>query len=433
MKSAFSASTLFTLWVKRENAELADAIHGESGLLRNLFHSNCGIKDQGSLRCGFPVGFFPANGLGRDEVGGFFGWGEGEVDAEGAFSGAGSTGVGALPPVKAGGEEFEGGEGVVGGEGELAGEGAGETAFLVGGFEVEFAADGAVRLDGEGGFFDFGVVPHGWFAPGVVDEVEAGEAVGEPVWEGPAAVFEEGVELGDFFLLEPEVIDGGEVSGGGAVGLWRVEFEWEGAGMNFEDLAALGEGAVEAGVELSEFREVCFLFGWSELGPFFQAFPEEGEAAFDAVVIVVGEELPSWRENVMALAGRAAFAFSRALVGDEAPKHANLVLTAALIPVVSGEGEEVRDDDLADAVVGEDRQPVDHAVVSGAAERVAVHLPEVDGFSGLGGFLASGPEIGLPRDFEPGGFGLGGEDCGDDSLFGGGEGEQGGAKDGEDE
>ena len=49
---------------------------------------------------------------------------------------------------------------------------------------------------------------------------------------------------------------------------------------------------------------------------------------------------------------------------------------------------------------------------------MAVHFPEVDGFSCFVGFLACLPEVGAPVDFHPAGFGLGGFDGGDELFLG---------------
>src|SRR5206468_107686 len=87
--------------------------------------------------------------------------------------------------------------------------------------------------------------------------------------------------------------------------------------------------------------------------------------------VLVGEQLAVGGEAVDALAGRAALALARPLVGDGAEEFALAVVAAALIPVVGGDGHILLGGHPNDFGVGEGERTARDPVVSGTAQRVA--------------------------------------------------------------
>jgi hypothetical protein len=117
--------------------------------------------------------------------------------------------------------------------------------------------------------------------------------------------------------------------------------------------------------------------------------------------VLVGEKRTVGGEAVDALPRAAAVAFARALIGDRAKELAFLVLAAPLIPVVGDDRDEVVLDELLNAWIGKSERTARDAVVSSAAERVPVHLPQQDRFAFRGGFLAGFGQTHAPTDGEP--------------------------------
>ena len=111
-------------------------------------------------------------------------------------------------------------------------------------------------------------------------------------------------------------------------------------------------------------------------------------------MIAVGQELAGGRENVHALPRGAALAFTRSLVGDFAEELPLGVLTAALIPVITGHRDELLLGQTNDIRISKSEHTAHDAIVSDAAERMAVHLPKQNRLA-LGGGL--GPRLSQAR------------------------------------
>src|SRR5262249_10586062 len=101
------------------------------------------------------------------------------------------------------------------------------------------------------------------------------------------------------------------------------------------------------------------------------------------------------------LARSAAGASSRALVGDLSEKLSLGVLTAALVPVVAGHGHEVLLDEALNLRIGKGELPAHDAIVSGAAQQAAVHLPPEDRAALRGRLLPGLPEVRQPGNLGP--------------------------------
>src|SRR5262249_25241471 len=89
------------------------------------------------------------------------------------------------------------------------------------------------------------------------------------------------------------------------------------------------------------------------------------------------------------------------LVGDAAEELAHGIIPTALVPVVAGDGNEMLIGPADDLGIGESERTARDAVVSGTAERMAVHFPKQDRLTLRGGELAGLPQIGLPADLCP--------------------------------
>src|SRR5205823_9098335 len=97
-----------------------------------------------------------------------------------------------------------------------------------------------------------------------------------------------------------------------------------------------------------------------------------------------------------ALPRRAACALARPLVGDAAEKLPFGIIAAALVPVVAGDRDVLLVRHADDVRVRERERTARDAVVSGTAERMAVHFPQDQGLALGGGFRAGLPEARQP-------------------------------------
>ena len=94
-------------------------------------------------------------------------------------------------------------------------------------------------------------------------------------------------------------------------------------------------------------------------------------------------------------------AASACLIGDLSEEVPLGVLAAPLVPVVSGHGHKVLARHADDFRIGKSEHTARHAVVSGAAKRIAVHLPQEDRLTGGSRLPARFPQAGQPRDLCP--------------------------------
>src|SRR5262249_62192722 len=82
--------------------------------------------------------------------------------------------------------------------------------------------------------------------------------------------------------------------------------------------------------------------------------------------------------------------------GDLAEEGSLVVVAAALIPVVAGHGDERLPGQADEVRIGEGKHTARDTVVSGAAQRVPVHLPEQDRLALRRRLPARLPQAGLP-------------------------------------
>src|SRR6185369_3707142 len=120
------------------------------------------------------------------------------------------------------------------------------------------------------------------------------------------------------------------------------------------------------------------LWQFLEIG---ERFFEDAAHHVGVVVIAIAEQLAVGGEDVDALPCRAALALAWALIGDLAEEFTLGVLLAALIPVVAGHGHKLLLGHADHFGVGECGHTAHDAVVSGTAERMAVHLPKENRFA----------------------------------------------------
>lgn len=130
---------------------------------------------------------------------------------------------------------------------------------------------------------------------------------------------------------------------------------------------------------------------------------DEGETSFCSAIVIIAEELSGCGEDVVTLSsptGRATWS----LIGDGAEELTFGILPAALIPIICRYGDELLAEELLDFGIWKDQQPVSHAIVSYAAKRMAIHLPEVDRLPCVTRFTSCFPKVSAPLDLRPCGF-----------------------------
>lgn len=98
-------------------------------------------------------------------------------------------------------------------------------------------------------------------------------------------------------------------------------------------------------------------------------------------MIAIGQEFPRGGEDIHALSGRATLAMARTLIGHFAEKIAFRILAAALIPIVGSHGNKLGLGKSNDIGIGEGEHTAHDAIVSGAAQGMAVHFPKKDRFA----------------------------------------------------
>ena len=132
-----------------------------------------------------------------------------------------------------------------------------------------------------------------------------------------------------------------------------------------------------------------------------ERLPHEPRDLLRVAVVVVEQELTARRRGVEALR-RSSEVAARSLSCD-APIEAPLrVVLASLVRLVERNRNEVLAQERQELLVGEGRPPVDHAVVSRAAERVAVHGPDEQRALRREGLALSGEQVDAPRNRAPG-------------------------------
>src|SRR5207249_6032187 len=116
-----------------------------------------------------------------------------------------------------------------------------------------------------------------------------------------------------------------------------------------------------------------------------------------------GEEAPLGRAGIDPLArGAGPGAASVVPLLSDAPKELPFrVLLALKVRAILGHGNEVAGRKIHHFGIGEGERPARHAVVSDAAQRVAVHCPEEDRLSRRPGEAPGSPQVDLPWNLRP--------------------------------
>ena len=117
--------------------------------------------------------------------------------------------------------------------------------------------------------------------------------------------------------------------------------------------------------------------------------------------IFVGQELAARGQAINTLARIAALAFARALVGHLAEEFSLRVATTTLIPIVRSNRNVVARGKTDDLRIGKGERTARNTVVSGATERVPVHLPKDDRFAFARGLVTGVPKTDAPWDTHP--------------------------------
>lgn len=330
--------------------------------------------------------------LWRHLLGHFFILGEREDDADGRFAWWGAARQRRFTPVFAERRHIAGHDSLLGTiHGPFAAERHRAAPFVVGSAHERFTLDrphDCFRV----GFFasqmdvdlaDFLLIPHRRFAARVVEQVETGDSHLNEFrkrFRHPRFGVRIG-ELVEFLLRQPEMVAAGLISFAlGADGLLQAEIGFlHQSSEDFERLCSLRHGAIELFVGFRivfHLHRARFAAISRELLPFTKRLLDGIERGLGVLTgVLVREEFAVRRQAINALAGRTPFALSRTLVGHAAEKPPLGVLAAALVPVVGDDRDEVVFDDLLNVVIGEGERTARDSVVSGAAERVPVHLP----------------------------------------------------------
>ena len=135
-----------------------------------------------------------------------------------------------------------------------------------------------------------------------------------------------------------------------------------------------------------------------------QPFFEHLTHVVGLLAILAGQQLAGRGQTVDSLARLPLAAPVGVLLGHAAEKGALGVTAPALIPIVAGDGDEFLADELDDFLIGESERTARDAVVSGAAERMAVHLPQQDGLALCRGLSPRFPQVRQPGDAVPARF-----------------------------
>ena len=133
--------------------------------------------------------------------------------------------------------------------------------------------------------------------------------------------------------------------------------------------------------------------------PFFQGFPDEVFAPLEGAIVIESKQFSGSSEDIVTLF--CAVPLARALGSHCTEEFSRGILATAVIPVVVGGRDEVFPQGADDVRIREARQPVAHAIVSCAPERMPVHFPEVNWFTGGGRVDPCLPKAGAPGNFPP--------------------------------
>jgi len=288
----------------------------------------------------FPVTLLPVHPLGWDLIFGFGGRSEREDMAEGTISRSGTAGELPLTKVQSKNQEAKALKIAVFIERNGAGEGALITHFSIAGLDQNGARDFSTRCQSEGAVFDFRALPGSGLATDAVVEMESCHSFRKSVRK-IAARFREGVKCCHLLFLEPKEINGSErrisVDDGS---LQLTIFSFECPAVDLHNCSSLGELTCILGILFSSIRNSCGLFSVRKGFPFFEGIPHHRETLLRVTVVIVAEKLSSGGKDVVALSG-AAFGPSRSLGSDAAEEVTFGVLTAALIPIICGDRDEL--------------------------------------------------------------------------------------------